>query len=114
MNPTKWTCNHKYLLFRHVPPDNKLSEPVLFADDTCVTISSSSFEHSCSVSNLVISRMIKWVAANKLVLNLDKTNIMQSRTDSISHCMRHIDYKEKNIEETVNGKFLGLQIDITT
>ena len=54
---------------------------------------------------------IKLFAANNLVLNLDKTNIMKFVTKSSSHSTLRIGYKEKNIEETVNTKFLDLQID---
>jgi len=53
-----------------------MSEPVLFADDASVIIASKNFENFCSVTNSVLSHMIKWFAAIKLVLNLDKTNIM--------------------------------------
>ena len=38
--------------------------------------------------------MIKWLAANKLVLNLDKTNIMKFITNNLSHAKLHIGYKE--------------------
>jgi len=38
-------------------------------------LQSRNFEDFCSVSNLVLSHMIKWIAANHLVLNTDKTNI---------------------------------------
>ena len=55
--------------------------------------------------------MIKWFAANKLVLNLDKTNIMQFITKDTTHSTLCIGYTEKYIEETVNTKFLGLQTD---
>ena len=55
--------------------------------------------------------MIKWYAANKLVLNLDKTIIMKFVTYNSSHSTLHIGYKEKCIQGTVNTKFLGLQID---
>ena len=55
--------------------------------------------------------MIKWFAANNLVLNLDKTNIIRFITRNSSHSTLHIGYKEKNIEETVNTKCIGLQID---
>ena len=51
---------------------NSVSEQISFTDDTSVTISSRNFEDFCSVSNLVLSDMIKWFAAYKLVLNLDK------------------------------------------
>jgi hypothetical protein len=47
------------------------SEPTLFADDTSVIISSRNFKDFCSVANLVLSHMIKWFAANNLVINLE-------------------------------------------
>jgi len=55
--------------------------------------------------------MIKWFAANKLVLNLDKIKKMKFITKNSSHSIVHTGYKEKYIEETVDTKFLGLQID---
>ena len=55
---------------------NYVSEPVLFADDIRA-FASRNFEEFCSVSNFVLSHMIKWFAANNLVLNLDKTSIMK-------------------------------------
>ena len=55
--------------------------------------------------------MIKGFAAYNLVLNLDKTNKMKLIAKNSSHSTLHIGYKEKYVEETVNRKFLGLQID---
>jgi hypothetical protein len=57
--------------------------------------------------------MITWFVANALFLNLDKTNIIDSRAKNSAHSTLRIAYKEKYIEETVNTKFIGLQI-ITT
>ena len=68
------------------------------------------FKEFCSVSNLVLSHMIKCFAANYLVLNLDKMNIMKFITKNSTHSALHIGYKEKYIEETMNTKFLGLLI----
>ena len=51
---------------------SSIFKTILFADDTSVTISSINFDDFSSVSNLVLSLMIKWFAANKLVLNLGK------------------------------------------
>jgi hypothetical protein len=50
-------------------------------------------------------------AANSLVLNLGKMNIMKFMTKNSSHSTLHIGYKEKYIKETMNIKFLGLEID---
>ena len=55
--------------------------------------------------------MIKWFANNNLVLNLDKMNIMKFITKNAPHSTLHIGYKEKYIKETMNTKFLDLQID---
>jgi hypothetical protein len=55
--------------------------------------------------------MIGWFAANKLVLSLEKTNILESVMSNSPHCALTIGYKDKYIEETVNSKFLGLHTD---
>jgi len=55
--------------------------------------------------------MIIWCAADNLVVNLDKTNIIKFKTQNSSHSTLCVGYKEKLIHETVNTKFLGLQID---
>ena len=55
--------------------------------------------------------MIKRFAANNLVLNLYKMNIMKFITRKASNSTLYIGYKEMYIEEKVNTKFLGLQID---
>jgi len=62
---------------------NSVLEPILFADDTSVTISSRNFEDFSSMSNLVLSHMIKWFAANNLVLNLGKTNTVEYQYNEI-------------------------------
>jgi hypothetical protein len=46
------------------------------------------------VSDLVLSHIIEWFAANYLVLNLDKMNIMKFITKNSSHSTLHIGYKE--------------------
>ena len=55
--------------------------------------------------------MIKLFAANKLVLNLGKTNLMKCVTNNSFHSALCIGYKDKCIEEKVNTEFCGLQID---
>jgi hypothetical protein len=71
---------------------NSLSEPILFDDDAGVIISSIKFEDFCTISNLILSHVTEWFAANKLVLNLEKTNIMKSVTNNSPHCAVTIGY----------------------
>jgi hypothetical protein len=90
---------------------DSLSEPILFADDISVIISNRDFEDVCTISNSGLSSMIEWFSANKLVLNLEKTNIMKFVTNNSPHCALNIGYKDTYIEETVNSKFHGLHLD---
>jgi hypothetical protein len=92
------------------PTINTLAIPIIFADDTSIIISDKNLNDSCMLSNRVLSLMSKWFAANKLDLNLDKTNI-KFTTINVQHCPLTIGYNDKYIEESVQIKFLGLQID---
>jgi hypothetical protein len=55
--------------------------------------------------------MIEGFAANKLVLNLEKTSIIKFVTNNSPHCALTIGYEDKYIEETVNTQFLSLHLD---
>jgi len=90
---------------------NSIPQPVLYADDTSVIISSRNFEDFYSLSNLVLSHMTRWCAADNLVVNLDKTNMMKFTTKNSSHSTLCVGYKEQLMQETVYTEFLCLQID---
>ena len=51
---------------------NSFAEPILFADDTSVSISNENFIDFSTSANQVVAHMIEWFSANKLVLNLEK------------------------------------------
>jgi hypothetical protein len=55
--------------------------------------------------------MSKWFAANRLVLKEDKTNIIKFITNGSSQYALNIGCTGKYVEDSVNTKFLGLQID---
>jgi hypothetical protein len=57
------------------------------------------FEGFCTISNSVLSSMIEWFSANKLVLNIEKTNIMKFITNNSPQCSLTIGYKDIYIEE---------------
>jgi hypothetical protein len=69
------------------PTINTLANPIIFADDTSVIIYSKKFDDCCRISNIVLCYMSKWFAANRLALNLDKTNIINLQ-QIIPHSMR--------------------------
>jgi hypothetical protein len=64
---------------------NSLAEPTLFADDTSVTISNNNLTEFSTTANPVLARMIEWFSANRLVLNLEKTNILKFVTNNLPY-----------------------------
>ena len=88
---------------------NSVSEPILVADDTSVLIWSRNYEYLWNVK--FSSHIIKWLAANNLVLSLDILKIMKFITKNSVYSTFLIGYKEKYVEETLNTKFIGLHID---
>jgi hypothetical protein len=63
------------------------------------------------MSNTVLYHISKLFTSNKLVLNLDKTNIIKFTTNKSPQYDLNIGYNEKYMEEPINTKLLGLQID---
>lgn len=64
-------------------------------------ISDRNFGAFCTGSNLVHYHIIKWFAANNLVLNLDETDVINLVMNNSLQCLLSIGYKEKNVEETI-------------
>jgi hypothetical protein len=62
------------------------------------------------MSNKVLTCMSKWFTYNKLVINLDKTNVIKFVTNESPQCDFNIGYDE-TYSKSVNTKFLGLQIN---
>jgi len=89
---------------------NFISEPIIFADDTSVMISSKSFDNICTVSNLVLSYMSEWFAANDFLLNLDQMNIITIIRNNFPRCALSspVGCKGKCKAGTVSTKFFGL------
>jgi hypothetical protein len=59
----------------------------------------------------VLFEISKLFSANKLSLNLDKTNVIKFIMKNSPQYPLNIGYDDKYVEEAVNTKFLGLQID---
>jgi hypothetical protein len=49
----------------------------MFVDDTSVFISKNNYDDFKELFNLVLSHISKWFHANKLILNVEKTNIVR-------------------------------------
>ena len=52
------------------------SEPRMYADDTSLTLASTDFDHINYCLNYDLSNVYEWLSANKLTLNMTKTEFM--------------------------------------
>ena len=81
-----------------------------FADDSTVTYSSSNLNNTISKIENEFRHILNWLSANKLIINLTKTNLMlftnRPRPFSIS-----ISANGQLIEEVEKTKFLGVILD---
>jgi hypothetical protein len=80
------------------PTINTLANPIIFADNTSVIISSKKFDDFCRISNIVLCHTSKWFAANRLALNLDETNIIKFTANNSPQHALNTSYNGKCIE----------------
>jgi hypothetical protein len=59
--------------------------------------------------NDVSASLNKWIKANKLTLNFDKTNFMKFCTNNKAYFNLNMGYSDKSIEEVETTRFLCLQ-----
>ena len=85
--------------------------PILFADDTNFFCTGTDLKDMIRQINEEMVKIYAWVNANKLSLNIDKTNFMLFMPKSFSHCTDHIVINQTRIQEVKETKFLGVIID---
>jgi hypothetical protein len=104
-----------FLLYIHDLPKivNDSTEIVLYADDTSIIITSLNQTNFTNSANKILQDINKWLTANLLSLNADKTQYVQFVTKTSSLIDLHVMYKNKEIANTCNTKFLRLTFDNT-
>ena len=85
--------------------------PILFADDTNPFCTGTDLKNMIRQFNEELAEVYAWVNANKLSLNIDKTNFMLFMPKYSFHCADHIVKNQTRIQEVKETKFLGVIID---
>ena len=85
--------------------------PILFADDTNIFCTGNDLKNMIRQVNEELSKIYAWINANKLSLNIDKTNLMLFIPKYYSHCADHMVINQTRIQEVKETKFLGVIID---
>jgi hypothetical protein len=90
---------------------NTYSKSVLSADDISVVITANNLKDVQMRSSHILNYMSQWFPANGLSLNIDKTNAVKFIVSHSQEDSFQIPYKDKEIKQITNIKFLGLEID---
>jgi hypothetical protein len=90
---------------------SKVSDIILFADDTNILIFSNNFTELNSKLNAVLHCISKWFQHNQLVLNLNKTHLVKFASSKSSSYLLHISYNKQALAVTENIRFLGLYLE---
>ena len=85
---------------------------ILFADDTTLFCSSKNLQELTAIVNNELANIMQWLNANKLSLNIDKTNFMLFRPKGKNEICPSTHICGANIIEVDSAKFLGIVIDI--
>jgi len=96
-----------------VPRINTSPKPTIFTNNTIATLSSKTFNHFCSVINLVPSHMSNSFTANKLFLNLSITYIQIDFVLSPSCVPEKMDINQEDLYKTRNSGIHGVRENCT-
>ena len=86
----------------------------LFADDSTLTYTSSlSINHARKIIEKELKKVLVWLAANKLIINLNKTHLMVFTNSRRYNSEKFITIKANDqiISEITETKFLGVILD---
>jgi exonuclease III len=91
---------------------SELTLPILFADDTNLFFKGKQIENITLTINRELDNIYKWINANKLSLNIDKTNYMifKPKNKKIQSDI-NITINNNNLIQVNSSKFLGVILD---
>ena len=95
-----------------LPRRLNLTKSILFADDTTVYLSSKNFTYLYATMNNELLNLTDWFRANKLSLNISKTNYILCTYQKQQETNIDLQLANSNIQRTECAKFFGLYIDI--
>ena len=94
-----------------LPNASNFFMPILFADDTNLFYTGPNISDLVCQINQEIKTIYSWVKANKLSLNIDKTDFMLFTKKGFSRVMDELQIEGKRIMEVHETKFLEVLID---
>ena len=91
---------------------SKLIQFQLFADDTCIFYSHKNKIVLENTLNSELAKVSNWLIANKLSLNVEKSNVLTFRNkNSNNDAILDLSINEQKLTEKVYAKYLGVLFD---
>ena len=104
------------LYINDLPNCLQFSQTRMYADDTSLTFASTDVNHLNNCLNYDLSKVYTWLSANKLTLNLTKTEFMliasRQKLSNISE-RPSLTINDMAVEQVASAKSLGVYIDQT-
>lgn len=100
-----------FLLYINDLPDVTPHDSILFADDTTLIIKCENQTDYETEINAPLNSVTDWLKCNNLNLNLDKTKLIQFKTNNINLNECQITYNNVKLNESDSTIFLGITID---
>ena len=100
-----------FLIYIYLPNSTERLNYTLYADDTSVFCKGSNLSSLFDHVNCQLEKIATWMDANKLILNVKKTNYMLFSTRKDITCCEDLYYKNNLIDKVKYTKFRGVQID---
>jgi hypothetical protein len=89
----------------------KSDNPVLFADDATIICHNSTLDSLATIVNSELSLVFEWMNANKLMLNIKKTNFIVFQNHLNYTTLPKITYDQTDIIQVPFAKVLGVTLD---
>jgi len=83
---------------------NKISDVIMFADDTGTLITANSQDELLQRFNHVLNHMSKWFQANQLTLNPTRTKVLKFTSAELPNAL-NLTYADKLLLEVETVKF---------
>ena len=99
------------LYINDIKNSSKILKFFLYADDTSTLLRSKSIQELESIYNKELSYVTDWLNANKLTLNVEKSNLVLFRSTKKTVETLNIKIKGEQIQEKDYTKYLGILID---
>ena len=86
--------------------------PLIFADDTNLFLQGKTANETIDIMNTEMLKVVTWLSANRLLLNIDKTHYMIFHSNQKKiNTQKAVKINGQDVDRVTNTKFIGVNLD---